>query len=103
MVTSYIVVVSLRNWPVPHQENGSVFSNTAVVTDKQSEREKVLLLVANHFGIEAAELVAAGQIDETLNMALWGLSDTIEAQVSRTTQAQLENASLPKEVITLGV
>ena len=74
MVTSYIVVVSLRNWPVPHQENGSLFSNTAVVTDKQSEREKVLLLVANHFGIEAAELVAAGQIEETLNMALWGLS-----------------------------
>jgi hypothetical protein len=84
MVTSYIVVVSLRNWPVPHQE-------------------KVLLLVTNHFGIEAAELVAAGQIDETLNMALWGLSDTIEGQVSRTTQAQLANASLPKEVVTLGV
>ena len=103
MVTSYIVVVSLRNWPVPHRENGSLFSNTAVVTDKQSEREKVLLLVANHFGIEAAELVAAGQIDETLNMALWGLSDNIEGQVSRTTQAQLENASLPKEVVTLGV
>ena len=103
MVTSYIVVVSLRNWPGPHQENGSVFSNTAVVTDKQSEREKVLLLVANHFGIEAADLVAAGQIDETLNMALWGLSDTFEGQVSRTTQAQLANASLPKEVVTLGV
>ncbi|MDC3309672.1 hypothetical protein OAV68_02060 [bacterium] len=73
------------------------------MTDKQSEREKVLLLFANHFGIEAAELVAASQIDETLNMALWGLSDTIEGQVSRTTQAQLENASLPKEVVTLGV
>ena len=103
MVTSYIVVVSLRNWPVPHRENGSLFSNTALVTDKQSEREKVLLLFANHFGIEAAELVAASQIDETLNMALWGLSDTIEGQVSRTTQAQLENASLPKEVVTIGV
>ena len=48
-----------------------MFSNTAVVAEKQSEREKVLLLVANHFGTEAAELLAAGQINETLSMALW--------------------------------
>ena len=60
-------------------------------------------MVANHFGIEATELAAAGQIDETLSMALWDLSDTIEGQVSRTTHSQLANASLPKEVVTLGV
>ena len=74
----------------------SLFSNTAVVADKQSEREKVLLLVANHFGSEAAELLAAGQIDETLSMALWDFSDTIEGKVSKTTQAKLENAFLPE-------
>ena len=85
-----------KNWPAAHQEIVSLFSNTAVVADKQSEREKVLLLVANHFGSEAAELLAAGQIDETLSMALWDFSDTIEGKVSKTTQAKLENAFLPE-------
>ena len=61
---------ALRNWPAAHQEIESLFSNTAVAVEKQSEREKVLLLVANHFGTEAAELLAAGQIDESLSMAL---------------------------------
>ena len=56
---------ALRNWPAAHQEIEPLFSNTAVVAEKQSEREKVLLLVANHFGTEAAELLATGQIDET--------------------------------------
>jgi len=93
---------ALSNWPAAHQEIESLFSNTAVVAEKQNEREKVLLLVANHFGTEAAELLAAGQIDETLSMALWDFSDTIEGKVSKTTQAQLANASLPEEVVTLG-
>ena len=93
---------ALSNWPAAHQEIESLFSNTAVVAEKQNEREKVLLLVANHFGTEAAELLAAGQIDETLSMALWDFSDTIEGKVSKTTQAKLANASLPEEVINLG-
>ena len=41
---------ALRNWPAAHQGIESLFSNTAVVAEKQSERGKVLLLIANHFG-----------------------------------------------------
>ena len=94
-------VSALKNWPAAHQEIESLFSKTSVVADKQSEREKVLLLVANHFGTEAAELLAAGQINDSLSMALWDFSDTIEGKVSKTTQARLANATLPEEVVTI--
>lgn len=93
---------ALRNWPAAHQEIEALFGKTAVVAQKQGERDKVLLLVANHFGSTAAELLAAGQVDENLSMALWDFSNTIEGKVAKTTQAKLANATLPEEVITLG-
>ena len=68
---------------------------------KKSERDKVLHLVETHYGKEASEMLAIGQVDENFEGALMGLADELAGDIDTSTERMLWSGVLPDEVITL--
>ena len=68
---------------------------------KKSERDKVLHLVHEHYGKEASEMLAIGQVDENFEHALMGLADDLAGTIDPRTEKLLWGGKLPDEVITL--
>ena len=69
--------------------------------EKKSERDKVLFLVEQHFGKEASEMLAVGQVDDDLYEALEGLAQELPSWVSDKTEAIMFSGKVPDAVITL--
>jgi integrase len=100
----------MANWPKAHEDVESILAEARNqeqqdldVLAKKDERATALHLVEKAFGKEAAQLLAAGAVDRDLELALWDFAESPEVagKVSKTTQAQLANATLPKSVTTL--
>jgi len=100
----------MANWPKAHDDVENILAaarnqeqQLLDVLAKKDERATALHLVEKAFGKEAAELLVAGAVDRDLELALWDFADSPEVagKVSKTTQAQLANATLPKSVTTL--
>jgi integrase len=68
---------------------------------KKSERDKVLHLVQEHYGKEASEMLAIGQVDRNFEGALMGLADELAGDIDETTERMLWSGRVPDEVITL--
>jgi len=68
---------------------------------KKSERDKVLHLVQEHYGKEASEMLAIGQVDDNFEHALEGLADELAGTIDPRTERLLYSGVLPDEVITL--
>jgi integrase len=68
---------------------------------KKSERDKVLHLVEEHYGKEASEMLAVGQVDDNFEHALEGLADELAGTIDTKTERLLYSGVLPDEVITL--
>lgn len=68
------------------------------------DRETILGLVQNAFGVEASMNLARGQVDENLEYALMDLGDRLEAQGSlpREITAKVYSGTLPDMVLSLG-
>lgn len=68
------------------------------------DRETILGLVQNAFGVEASMNLARGQVDENLEYALMDLGDRLEAQgsLSREITAKVYSGTLPDMVLSLG-
>ena len=69
--------------------------------EKKSERDKVLFLVEQHYGKEASEMLAVGQVDDGFHDALEGLSQDLHGKISPYTEAIISSGKVPDAVITL--
>jgi len=67
----------------------------------KSERDRILFLVEKHYGKEASEMLAVGQVDDNFQWALRGLSEDLHDKIPPTTEAILHSARVPDEVVTL--
>ena len=68
------------------------------------DRETILTLVQNAFGVEASMNLARGQVDENLEFALMDLGDRLEAQgkLPREITAKVHSGTLPEMELSLG-
>ncbi|MDB9804110.1 tyrosine-type recombinase/integrase [Amylibacter sp.] len=67
----------------------------------KSERDKVLFLVEQHYGKEASEMLAVGQVDDDFYDALEGLSQELSGKISRKTEAMISSGKVPEFVHTV--
>ena len=100
----------LNNYSKVHIEVEALFeqaeSNTIKekeVFAKKDERERVLYLVEKHFGKEASQLLAIGQVDKDLEYALSGLADELAGSIPKTTEAILYGSRIPDKTITISI
>lgn len=66
-----------------------------------SVRAQVLTLVKHHYGDQAAERLARGDIDDNLDYALMDLGDKLEGEVPDVVARQIYSGRVPKEVVSL--
>ena len=88
----------IKALPRAHAEVETLFRNT----ESETSRDRTLAVVEAHFGTEAAEMLAAGHIDENLEMGLWDLHQQLEGDVDSGVIGNLISAKVQDEVITLG-
>jgi len=69
--------------------------------EKKSERDKVLFLVEQHYGKQASEMLAVGQVDDDFYNALEGLSQELSGKISRKTEAMISSGKVPEFVHTV--
>lgn len=83
--------------PKAHAEVEALFQRS----ESQTSRERTLAIVESHFGSEAAEMLAAGKLDENLEYGLFDLHQQLEGDVDDAVIGNLLGASVPKEKLTL--
>ncbi|MBN8186397.1 hypothetical protein [Salipiger thiooxidans] len=83
--------------PKAHAEVEALFRQA----ESETSRERTLAIVASQFGTEAAEMLAAGKIDENLEYGLWALHQELEEDVDSAVIGNLAAAAVPKEKLTL--
>lgn len=83
--------------PKAHAEVEAFFKRA----EAETSRERTLAVVEAHFGSEAAEMIAAGRVDENLEYGLWALHQELEDEVDGHVIGNLAAAAVPKEKLTL--
>ncbi|WP_370310661.1 tyrosine-type recombinase/integrase [Salipiger bermudensis] len=83
--------------PKAHAEVEALFRRS----ESETSRERTLAIVESHFGTEAAEMLAAGKIDENLEYGLWALHQELEDEVDSAVIGNLAAAAVPTEKLTL--
>jgi len=83
--------------PKAHAEVEALFR----ASESETTRDRTLAVVESHFGKEAAEMLAAGQIDENLEMGLWDLHQQLEGDVDIGVLRNLYSAQVADDVISL--
>ena len=92
----------LNNYSKVHSEVEALFQQAETNTlkekevfAKKDERERVLHLVEKHYGKEASQLLALGQVDDNLELALEGLADDLHGKIPAKTEAILHSGRVP--------
>ncbi|MDB4080928.1 tyrosine-type recombinase/integrase [Amylibacter sp.] len=92
----------LNNYSKVHSEVEALFQQAETNTLKEKEvfaqkdeRERVLHLVEKHYGKEASQLLALGQVDDNLELALEGLADDLHGKIPAKTEAILHSGKVP--------
>ena len=93
--TSYSDMI--KALPRAHAEVEALFRDT----ESETTRDRTLAVVESHFGTEAAEMLAAGDIDKNLEMGLWDLHQQLEDHVDSAVVGNLMAAKVADEVISL--
>ena len=98
----------LNNYSKAHSEVEALFEQAETNTIKEKEvfakkdeRERVLHLVEKHYGKEASQLLALGQVDDNLELALEGLADDLHGKIPAKTEAILHSGKVPDKTITI--
>ncbi|MEY8119609.1 tyrosine-type recombinase/integrase [Falsihalocynthiibacter sp. BN13B15] len=83
--------------PVVHRAVESLFARL----EGQDATDRTLALVETHYGKRAADMLAAGDIDQNLDGGLEALADLLEDEVEPEVFNNLLGASVPKKIFTL--
>lgn len=88
----------IKALPVVHREIEALFQQF----DAETAKDRTLAVVEANFGTRAAQMLAAGRVDENLEHGLWDLAHKLEdEQIEPEVFSHLLNGVVPQEVTSL--